>query len=100
MERSDHFIRHVVFWIVLGMGLYNPILSFAQGHAMKNVRPHLQTASAACGLGGLINEDVWSTGKGENQFTKQFLVKADITFQTLHSDPRWTEQLKKRGLAD
>ena len=30
----------------------------------------------------------------------QFFIKVDIELQHLHSDPRWTEQLKKRGLAD
>ena len=30
----------------------------------------------------------------------QFLIKVDIVFHNLHSDPRWIEQMKKRGLAD
>jgi TolB-like protein/cytochrome c-type biogenesis protein CcmH/NrfG len=30
----------------------------------------------------------------------QWLIKVDSIFDDLHSDPRWTEQMKKRGLAD
>ena len=30
----------------------------------------------------------------------QFWIKVSPLFKNLHSDPRWTEQMKKRGLAD
>ena len=30
----------------------------------------------------------------------QFSIKLEPSFAELHSDPRWTEQMKKRGLAD
>ena len=36
----------------------------------------------------------------EDRDPSQFYLKVLPSFAELHSDPRWTEQLKKRGLAD
>ena len=34
------------------------------------------------------------------QDPNQYIIKVDYAFDGLHSEPRWTEQMKKRGLAD
>ena len=48
------------------------------------------------------NEKVfeWLDSAYEVRDPCQYALKVDIEFHSLHSDPRWTEVLKKRGLAD
>ena len=52
---------------------------------------------------GLGNKDKvfeWLDRAYEVQDRIQIFIKVDIAFQSLYSDPKWTEQMKKRGLAD
>ena len=52
------------------------------------------------GLGDKDKVFEWLDNAYEVRDRNQFMINFDITFHSLHSDPRWTEQMKKRGLAD
>ena len=51
------------------------------------------------GLGAKDEVFKWLDSAYELRDQNQLFIKVDIVFHNLHSDPRWTEQLKKRGLA-
>ena len=57
-------------------------------------------ATVYSGLGEKDKVFEWLDKAYEVQDPWQALMKVDIVFDSLHSDPRWTEALKKRGLAD
>ena len=57
-------------------------------------------ATVYSGMGEKDKVFEWLDNAFETRDVTQWLIKADILFADLHSDPRWTEQLKKRGLAD
>ena len=52
------------------------------------------------GLGKKDKVFEWLDKAHEFRDPWQFYIKVDNNFLNLHSDPRWTEQMKKRGLAD
>jgi adenylate cyclase len=56
-------------------------------------------ATVYSGLGEKDKVFEWLDKAYEVREPWQALIKVDIVFHSLHSDPRWTEQLKKRGLA-
>jgi len=57
-------------------------------------------AQVYSGLGEKDKVFEWLEKAYEVKDPGNFKIKVDIVFHSLHSDPRWTEQLKKRGLAD
>ena len=57
-------------------------------------------AQVYSGLGEKDQVFEWMGNAYEVQDPAQWLIKVDPSFADLHSDPRWTEQMKKRGLAD
>jgi TolB-like protein/class 3 adenylate cyclase/Tfp pilus assembly protein PilF len=52
------------------------------------------------GLSDKDNAFEWLDKAYEVQDPCQWLIKKDRFLNSLHSDPRWTEQMKKRGLVD
>ena len=52
------------------------------------------------GLGDTEKVFEWLDNAYKVQDPNQYIIKVDITFDSFHSNPRWTEQMKKRGLAD
>ena len=64
-----------------------------------NFSPYL-IAIVFSGLGEIDKVFEWLDKAYEMKDPWQFMLKADITFHSLRSDTRWTEQLKKRGFAD
>jgi serine/threonine-protein kinase len=57
----------------------------------------------ACVYSGLGEKDKvfeWLDRAYEVQDPVQWLIKVDYSFHSLHSDPRWADQMKKRVLAD
>ena len=52
------------------------------------------------GLGASDKVFEWLDRAYGVQDPNQYILKVDFAFGGLHSDPRWTEQMKKRGLAD
>jgi tetratricopeptide (TPR) repeat protein len=57
-------------------------------------------AQVYSGLGEYDKVLEWLEKAYEVKDPGNFIIKIDIPFHSLHSDPRWAEQLKKRGLAD
>ena len=52
------------------------------------------------GLGDKDKVFEWLDRAYEARDRMQSWIKIQPSFKNLHSDPRWTEQMKKRGLAD
>ena len=57
-------------------------------------------ATVYSGLGEKDKAFEWLDRAYEVHDPIQVWIKVDIVFNSLHSDPRWAEQMKKRGLAD
>jgi adenylate cyclase len=57
-------------------------------------------ATVYSGLGEKDKAFEWLDKAYEVQDPWQWALKVDMVFHSLHSDPRWTEQMKKRGLVD
>jgi hypothetical protein len=51
------------------------------------------------GLGDKDKVFEWLDKAYETRDAAQLWIKIDLPFADLHSDPRWAEQMKKRGLA-
>jgi hypothetical protein len=60
----------------------------------------VMTATVYSGMGEKNKVFEWLDKAYEVRDATQLLIKVHLPFVDLHSDPRWTEQLKKRGLAD
>ena len=57
-------------------------------------------AQVYVGLGDKDKAFEWLDKAYEMHDITQIFIKVHFPFADLYSDPRWTEQLRKRGLAD
>ena len=100
-------LRDVPYWLAYLGYLYGKAGKFEEGKKILNYllerskktyfSPYL-IAMVYCGLG---EEDMvfeWLDRAYEVRDPCQYSIKVDIEFHSLHSDPKWTEQMKKRGL--
>ena len=66
----------------------------------KGYFPPYVIAAVYSGLAEKEKTFEWLDRAYENRDVNQYYFKVDPLFAELHSDPRWKEQMKKRGLAD
>ena len=76
------------------------ILKDLLGRSKKGYFPPYLIAGVYSGLGDKDRVFEWLDRAYRVQDITQFHIKIDGQFDNLHSDPRWTEQMQKRGLAD
>jgi tetratricopeptide (TPR) repeat protein len=57
-------------------------------------------ATVYAGMGEKDKVFEWLDKAYEARDVTQAFIRIHIPFADLHSDPRWTEQMKKRGMAD